>query len=525
MNNVIVENFETFDDTSVAVIQNNKLVCVTETERITKHKHAKFEHPKDELTPYILQHFDKNLQIIPWNTHIKYKSHHELHAIASFFSSGFEKSNILVVDGTGDQEDAVTLFYGRNNELYELKKYSNNVSLGILYGAASYLLYGTEHSEGKLMGLSCCSEPEYTIPSPIQFFEDGSTKTLYKLRKDNNILESIIDYIRSEFSYLFDKNGNTLKSDTYRAKIAATVQWWFTEQMKNIVKYLQKISPRTKNLCIGGGCFLNCETNGEIDRLDIFDNIYCIPAPADNGLVLGKAQQMLPSPIKISSPYLGIDYKKDFEDLKRIFRLTAHNNEIESEITSINNIEEYSDEFVVKRLLDDKIIIWFDGKSEFGPRALGHRSFLANPSNNETFWRLSVDIKQRENYRPLAPVTTDELYPLIFEDKHPHNLTQFMLKTVKIKDEWLSKIPAVVHVNKTARPQRLEKNINPELYSVIHKFYKESGIPCLINTSLNLKNQPLLETYSDLISLINNMRVSGGIASVVVDHKLCFDIM
>ena len=511
----IINNFETFHDTSVGYIKNNTLECIIETERITKHKHANFENPEDEVIPYLLNQY--KIPNPKFSFDFKYGHHHELHAIAAFLSSGFDKANVLIIDAEGDQEDSVTLFYGKNKNIYELKKYSSIVSPGALYNAGAELIYGVPHCEGKLMGLACGVEPDYTIPSPIQFHEDGTVDTLF----DSTSIYNIIKYIKQHFAHLFDTSGNLLPYDLYKAKLAANIQWWFTDQVITLTKYLKHISPRTENLCIGGGCFLNCETNGVLDRMGIFKNIYSIPAPADNGLVLGKIQQLLPEPLKIDSPYLGMSYNKTLEELLAIFRIQDNN----SEIDNIINITMYSEDWIIERLKSNHIIIWFDGRSEFGPRALGHRSFLANPVAKDIFWELSINIKQREPYRPLAPITIDKLYPLIFNDPNPENLTQFMLKTVKVKDEWINKIPAVVHINKTARPQRLSKHINPELYSLIENWYKQTGIPCLINTSLNLNNQPLLETYSDLLNIIRDKRLKNKKISVVVDHKLCFDLL
>ena len=519
----IIINKETQHDTCIALIKDNKLECILETERVTKHKHAEFDQPENELIPYIINKYNLSKDIPVYDETVlaryKYSKHHELHALSSFLSSGYDKACILVIDGAGDLNDSITLYYGEGENLTEIKKYYAEGSLGMMYEAASSLLYKTPFSEGKLMGLSCCNEPNKDIISPIEYDEDGNLKLNYILNEINDSSSSIKTYIRSKFAYLFN-DSEVLNNDVYKAKIAATVQNWFTEQVINLVKYLKKLYPNVDNLCLAGGCFLNCETNGIIDQLDIFKNIYCIPAPADNGLLLGKVQQILPEPTKIESPYFGPKQYKTFEQLKEIFWINGE----DSTIDNIDNFVEYDVNWVIDKLKQNKVIIWFDGESEFGPRALGHRSFLANPSTNKMFWDLSVGIKQRESYRPLAPIVIDKLYTKIFEDKHPNNLTTFMLKTVRIKDEWIDKLPAITHINKTARPQMLKEEVNPALYKLLDEFYKETGIPCLINTSLNLKNQPLLETYSDLITLIRDLKVSGNKTSVVINHSLCFDI-
>lgn len=527
---MIIED-DTIHDGDIVLLDNQKIMCILENERVTKHKHAVYEKC-DAIIDYVANCYgiDKNDINIMHGINTTYKNHHELHAVASYYSSGYDRASILVIDGYGDQNDCITLFSARGDKIYELKKYDVKNSLGFLYDCAARLLYDdTAHSEGKMMGLSCCSEPEYSIPSPIQFHEDGTVVNLIAPSEDWHCSEEeMCGYIRKSFSYLFDEDSKILKTDIYKAKIAATVQWWFTEQVVNIVKYLKSLDPNSENLCVCGGCFLNCETNGIIDRLGLFKNIYCIPAPADNSIVLGKAQQFLrdigAKPQVIKSPYLGPDHETTYKELLDIFRVREVNGVLRSEIQNAHDFCPYSEEWVVDRLKNDRIILWFDGGSEFGPRALGHRSFLANPSTNDMFWRLSVKVKNRENYRPLAPITTDKLYPMIFDDPNPENLTQFMLKTVKIKEEWRSKLRAITHINQTARPQRLTEDVNPVLYSLIGKWYDETGLPCLINTSLNLKGQPLLETYGDLKSVLVHPNILLNKCSVVVDHKLCFDM-
>lgn len=525
---LLVED-DTIHDGDVVLMDDKQILCVLENERVTKHKHAVYEKC-DEIVDYVANCYGidrKDLDVVHGVT-VPYGDHHELHAAATYFSSGFNKASILVVDGCGDKNDSVTLFAARGKEIYEIKKYDASCSLGVLYSCASIMLYNeSPYSEGKMMGLSCCTDPERSIPSPIQYHEDGTVDILFDFDKDveDSFEKNLLKYIKDKFAYLFDDNGDILKPDIYKAKIAATVQWWFTEQVINLVKYLKSVNPNTENLCVCGGCFLNCETNGIIDRLGLFKNIYCIPAPADNSIALGRAQQMLikngVEPKTIKSPYLGPEHNTTFEELLDIFRIKDG---MKSEIPFIHDVCEYSEDWVIERLNHNKIILWFDGNSEFGPRALGHRSFLANPASNNVFWKLSVEVKNRENYRPLAPITTDKLYPLMFEDDNPENLTAFMLKTVKIKPEWQSKIRAVTHINQTARPQRLTEDVNPVLYSLINKWYEETGLPCLINTSLNLKGQPLLETYNDLKSLFPNANIINKNCSVVVDHKLCFDL-
>ena len=157
--------------------------------------------------------------------------------------------------------------------------------------------------------------------------------------------------------------------------MAATVQFWFTEQIINLTKYLKNLYPDVENLCLAGGCFLNCETNGVLDRAKLFRNIYSLPAPADNGIIFGKIQQLLPDPVKIDTAYWGPEKDENLNELKDIFYIHKTEKGLETEIDCVKNVFEYNEKDIIDRLKQNKIILWFDGKSEFGPRALGHRSF------------------------------------------------------------------------------------------------------------------------------------------------------
>ena len=261
--------------------------------------------------------------------------------------------------------------------------------------------------------------------------------------------------------------------------------------------------------------------------MGLYKNIYCIPAPADNSIVLGVAQQLLLQTTnksqKIESAYWGPKNNMSLEEIKKQFKIIKKDDKLVSFVDNVIDVYLYSEDFVIDKLQKNNLIIWFDGESEFGPRALGHRSFLANPTLNKTFWDLSVILKNREYYRPLAPITTDALYEDMFEDPHPENLTQFMLKTVKIKEKWINKLKTIVHVDKTARPQRLTQDVNPELYSLITKWHQKTGIPCLVNTSLNLKGQPIVETIDDLKNIITYGKFNVD-TYVVINHCLCLKI-
>lgn len=407
-------------------------------------------------------------------------NHHQQHCAASFYASGFESAMGLVVDGSGDLDDSITLFKcSRKDGIVELKKYGRKYSLGDLYSKAALTMGLGNNSEGKLMGLASYWKSDW---------EESNFDKETKEMKHANLYE----WYREQNPYPFKSN---LEDPIHYIRAAGEVQKLFNNTLLDLTEYLKSFDPKEENLVISGGCMLNCSANAEIEKQGLFKNIYCFPATNDAGISLGAAYLNAlevcenKETKRLEHVYLGVTYPRS----KTPLRLRE---------IHYNRVKDYNIDNVIDDLLDNKVIAWYQGRSEAGPRALGHRTLLASPCERQTLDFINKKIKGREAFRPLAPIVLDKYYLDIFDDPNPENLTPFMLKNVIIKPEWRHKIPAVCHIDNTARPQYLKREVNPELYDLIEAFYKKTGIPLLINTSLNGKGEPIVETYEDLMRFL-----------------------
>lgn len=409
-------------------------------------------------------------------------NHHLQHCAASFYASGFDSALGLVVDGVGDLDDSITLFKcSKKDGIIELKKYNKKYSLGDFYEKGAELAGLGKNAEGKLMGLASYWKSDCTYSNFNKETKEMKHENLFNWYKEN--IEGYPFAIK-------------LKDPIHYIKHAGNIQQIFNNTILDLIEYLKSFDIVEENLVIAGGCMLNCSCNAEIEKQGLFKNIYCFPATNDAGISLGIAY-LNASKIcenknnkRIEQVYLGIDYPRS----KTSLRLKETENSL---------LYSYDIKKVITDLCNDRVIAWYQGRSEAGPRALGHRSLLASPINREMLDFINKEIKNREAFRPLAPVVLDKYYLDIFDDPNPENLTPFMLKNVIIKPEWRHKIPAICHIDNTARPQYLKREVNPELYDLIEAFYKETGIPLLINTSLNGKGEPIVETITDLIRFLS----------------------
>lgn len=421
-------------------------------------------------------------------------NHHQQHCAASFYASGFKSALGLVVDGSGDLNDSITLFKcSKENGIFELKKFNKEYSLGDFYSKASQSMGLGKNSEGKLMGLA-------------SYWKSDLSYSNFDLETKEMKQSGLWNWFLSLNPYPFDDG---LADPIHYIRAAGDVQKIFNNTILDLIKYLKSFDPSEENLVISGGCMLNCSANAEIEKQGLFKNIYCFPATNDAGISLGTAYLNAlevcenKETKRLEHVYLGINYPKS----KTPLRLKE---------IHYNRIKDYSIETTVKDLIDNKVIAWYQGRSEAGPRALGHRSLLASPCHRRVLDFINKEIKGREPFRPLAPIVLDKYYLDIFDDPNPENLTPFMLKNVVIKEEWRHKIPAVCHIDNTARPQYLKREVNPELYDLIETFYKETGIPMLINTSLNGKGEPIIETFENLVRFLD---YHNKVSYAIIDAK------
>lgn len=515
-------------NTSACLMIDGKIICEYEEERLNKIKHCqKFPYLSVEkcLTEngltiddidIIAPSFCENdfYKLFPnckkkpkWVLH----SHHMGHICESFYKSGFDSAACLVIDGCGDCNDSITIAHIKNNKINILKKYNLLQSLGALYLMATSICNFGYNTEGKIMGLSSYGTPEniYALTwndknKNIDINYTDVDMDFINSFSNDNVMDNIIYlmkkyYIKNIYPYHQKENDNT--DILHYINLASTIQQNFNDIYLNLVKYCKELT-NEDNLVLSGGCIQNCIGNNLIVEQCIFKNVYASPCPHDGGCASGYALYASYLYDKIEKNKVTNSYGKCNYDYN-------------------GNHKIYNEDEIVQKLKNNKIIGWYQGGAELGPRALGHRSILANPSNRETFDIINNEIKHRENWRPLAPIIPEELFDIVFDVKS-YDLTEFMLRTIPIKEEWKNRLPAICHIDGTTRPQRLVKKENPELYSLLMNFYKKTGIPCLVNTSLNDKEQPIIETPQEALDFLKNHTMMDNMiinVKYIVDRK------
>ncbi len=420
---------------------------------------------------------------------VVYSEHHLSHAASSYYMSDFNQAAILTVDGVG--EWATTgMFLGDRNRIHKLQEMHYPHSLGLLYSAVTaFLGFKVNNDEYKVMGLASYGKPMHTdkIKKLITFFDDGSFRLnleYFGFMYDNKRMYS------EEFIELFGKPR--VPEDTitqYHMDIAASLQSVLEEGLIYLGNALYR-KTGVENVCLAGGVALNCVANWEFLKHTHFKNICIQPAAGDSGASMGAAlyayyhQQDKPRTQKEHSTLLGPDYS---------------NREIRMFLDSVNAAYvEYDGEGICEKAAEliyrDKIIGWFQGRMEFGPRALGNRSILANPCNPAMKDTLNARVKFREDFRPFAPAIlaekTQEYFDIPFD-------SPYMLFITEVRPGKAEKIPSVTHVDNTARLQTVSESENPLFHHLIEEFYKLSGVPVVINTSFNIRGEPIVCTPED----------------------------
>ena len=426
-----------------------------------------------------------------------YLEHHQTHAASTFFVSPFESAAILTWDGTG--EDTTTLFtHGTGNKIKVLKRIKLPHSLGQFYSAVTnYIGFDMfAGDEWKVMGLAAYGTPKY-----YDFFAE---KVLVKNGNgDFHFNIKVLDHHLAKHYQFPDTIIKELGEPRRKGEELTEHHWNIASSAQRVVEdtaiYLaHQIKEMTgeENLCMAGGVAFNSVMNGRIFHETPFKNFYVQPAAGDAGCSLGAAlmvwHQKLNNPRKfvMNHAYYGPKFT---------------NEECRTALDKAGlKYETLPDEKLFPRLAkmiaDGAIIGWFNGRMELGPRALGARSFLADPRRADMREILNDKVKLREWFRPLAPSMLEEHGKEIFGVEH-HD--PFMITVIQVAEEWKKKIPAVVHVDGSARPQMVSKQTNPRYWNLINEFKKLTGIPLLLNTSFNVQ-EPIVCSPQDAINTFNN---------------------
>jgi len=431
---------------------------------------------------------------------IKFCKHHESHAAASYFTSGFKHAAFLTIDGVG--ESATTTWGVANDNFIETKQEIHYPhSLGLLYSAFTYYCgFKVNSGEYKLMGLAPFGKPKYSgliKENLITIEDDGS----FKLNMQYFSYSYSLKMINQKFCNLFGHPARDEESEItqFYKDVASSIQK-VTEELVMLMAAYVKQESKMENLCLAGGVALNCVTNGLLQKSGIYKKIWIQPASGDSGTALGAA-------LLVWHQYLRKPKEPQFDSLHLHSYLGPQSKPGESEgLLQDHHIiyEKPEPAELSKRmahLLNQKGVIgWFEGKHEFGPRALGNRSIFASPVFKDMQRHLNLAIKKREGFRPFAPIVMEEYANQWFEMSAPASSS--MLYTFPCRQP--DKIPSCVHVDNSSRAQTLNKNDNARVYDLLNEFYKISGYPVLINTSFNVRGEPIVCYAIDAIKCFFN---------------------
>ena len=435
---------------------------------------------------------------------IIFPEHHMSHAAHTFFTSPFDEAAILSVDGVGEwTTSSFGKAYGTTIELTHDIRWPHSV--GLFYSAFTYFLgFKVNEGEYKLMGLSAYGKPKYydlICDKLIDIKNDGSIHlnmeyfafTYDKVMTNQNFSELFGIPPRKEDS----------KAEQIHYDIAASVQLVLEDILLKMADHVYK-KTGMKNLCFGGGVALNGVANNRILNDGPFENLHIPPSPGDGGSAVGCAQysyfcytknkrEIMPNAERIKNNiYVGPSYSNDE------IKLFLDKNAIQYKFLETNSLLETT----AKLISEQNVVGWFQGKMEWGPRALGNRSILADPRTKEMKDILNEKIKHRESFRPFAPSILEEFTSDYFEFASGRfsEILPYMLLVARVKKP--DKIPAVTHVDGTGRLQTVSRNINPLYYDLINKFFKITNVPVVVNTSMNVRGEPIVNTPQHALNML-----------------------
>lgn len=426
--------------------------------------------------------------------------HHDTHAASACFASGFTEASCAVVDSYG--ENGSMCFYRfRNGSLQRVHETRGLGSLGLYYMHITALC-GFDWMQGeewKVMGLApygCLDDDVY-----------GLLKNILQVRGLN--LEHPHGRLFPALSSLEKKRRTSSAPASSAAELAYTGQYYFAEIMTEVLTNFHAAYP-SDNLALAGGCALNSSFNGQITRKTHFHNLYIPPAPADDGTALGAAWLAFTkdkhAPPNISPPlsaYLGSTLSDE-----ALSRLINHSGGL-----TVRHLPETICLETARLLAKGKLVAWVQGKAEFGPRALGNRSILADPQDPYMKAKINERVKFREEYRPFAPSILHEHGPEYFEY---YRETPYMEQALQFRPEAAARVPAVVHVDGSGRLQTVKQAWNPRFHRLLAAFHQETGIPLLLNTSFNVMGKPIIHSVEDAIAVF----MSSGLDILVIGDWL-----
>ncbi len=431
---------------------------------------------------------------------MRYVDHHLAHALSAYAFSGLQDATVVVMDGRGAWE-ATSIWHGHDGRLDHVETVPWPNSLGLFYAEFTHYLGFQRYSdEWKVMGLAPYGEPGVNlrpliIPDDAPYWVDAR-RLLGRSPEDLSAIESLLGPRRTPECEIEDRHKN----------IAYAVQLACEQAMLSVVRFaVEKTGCR--NLCLAGGVALNSKANGKILTSGLVDTVFIQPAASDDGVALGAAL----------APYLDDGGRLPLNKMCHVYLGPCYSdNEIETVLRTYKLRCTRLDDpagTAAELLAQGKILGWFEGRMEFGPRALGSRSILADPRDPEMNIKVNNAVKFREWWRPFAPSLLAEVAGQYLESA---THSPFMVLTAPVKAEKRSLIPAVTHVDGSARPQTVDQSVNPLYWRLIDEFGKRTGVPVVMNTSFNLRGEPIVNTPTDAIRTF----FSSGMDALVIGSFL-----
>ncbi len=411
--------------------------------------------------------------------------HHISHAASAFLVSPYEESAIVTVDGVGEWATS-TICHGKGTDIQILKEIRFPHSLGLLYSAYTYYLgFKVNSAEYKVMGLAPYGEPKYVdkVLETITYSEDGS----FKMNMDYFAYDYGLQMTNRKFEKLFGQKRREPESklEQFHKDVAMSVQKVTEEIVLRMVRHAHELTG-SNNLCMAGGVALNCVANGRVIKETPYKDVFIQPAAGDAGGAVGVAtyiyHTVLGNPRKWQwqHAYLGPEYTAD-----EIRQYLDSNGIAYKEFDEDGMLDA-----TVQAMVDQKTVGWYQGRMEFGPRALGARSIIADARNPENKSVVNLKIKFRESFRPFAPSVLEEKCSEWFDLDVP---SPYMLLVADVR-EGKRTIPSVTHVDNSARIQTVDATANPRYYKLIKRFDEKTGCPVIINTSFNVRGEPIVCT-------------------------------
>ena len=447
------------------------------------------------------------------NTKVVFSEHHQSHAAYGYFTSPYNNAIIVSVDGVGEWE-TTSVYVGEKNYISKVDSIIYPNSLGMFYSTmTAFLGFKPNEGEYKVMGLAPYGNSSKYRNKLLKVVENDGEHFKLNMKfftfdyKD----DQMFNHKLSELLGLPNRLPEDELTQEYK-DLAASVQWIYEKYFFRLLNSISK-KHASKNLCLSGGCAYNGTANGKILEKTSFNNLWIPPAPSDAGSSIGSALLYFYNNNKVlrknnTNPFLGPEYtKKDYLEVLEKF---------EDDIW----FEYHQDKSLIKKIsaeiTDGNIIGWFQDKSEFGARALGNRSILANPRDPQMKSRLNRLIKKREGFRPFAPIVKKESQIKFF---NYGRTVPYMNQVVKVKDDFVNKLPAITHVDNSARIQSLSLQQNKKVYNLLTQLEKDNQYPIVVNTSFNLKDQTMVLTPEDAVKTFLNCDLDLLVLGNYILHK------